>query len=105
MSPYVFWIWPVALVWFLGFRRWGWHGNEARAQWESKRRRKLRRAGWTPDDDDEGESSAPVRLELDDQRDTIQNMEARIAELENRLDFAERLLAGNPAEAGARTNP
>lgn len=67
-------------------RRWSWDGRD----WDDGPRGRLRRREL------EG-----VRAELE-QRDTvIESLGARIAELENRLDFAERLLAdGRRVEAG-----
>ena len=45
------------------------------------------------------QEAAALREELDDQREYISSLETRVAELENRQDFAERLLSG-PREAG-----
>lgn len=86
-----FWIWPLALFWFFGFSRWRLDAGRARGKWEAKRRRKWTRGSWDPSHDEPGSVD---RAELEDQRNYIEGMEARIAELENRLDFAERLLAG-----------
>jgi len=49
-----------------------------------------------------GEAADPELLkELDEQRAFIEGLEGRIAELENRLDFAERLLSTPREQAGS----
>ncbi|HYC32842.1 MAG TPA: hypothetical protein VEB59_11185 [Gemmatimonadales bacterium] len=54
----------------------------------------MRRRRW------EGRHYAPRRdRELEDQRATVDALETRVMQLEERLDFTERLLAGR-AEAG-----
>lgn len=45
------------------------------------------------------QDAAALRQELDDQREYIASLETRVAELENRQDFTERLLTG-PREVG-----
>ncbi len=76
-----FWVWPLVMIWFFGMRR-GW-------DFRPRGRRYPKRVDALPD---------PVLLaELDSQRNEIGGLEARMAELENRLDFAERLLAGQGA--------
>jgi hypothetical protein len=74
-----FWLIPVVVFWSFGFRR----------RWEPHRRpgRKKRR--------ESEELAAPPELaaEVEAQRSYIGDLEARVAELENRLDFTERLLS------------
>ncbi len=83
-----FWILPVAFFWFFGFRGMGWHSGKARA----KVKRKFRERGWTSED--VPASDRESGQELEDQHSYIGSIEPRLAELENRLDFTERLLAG-----------
>jgi hypothetical protein len=48
------------------------------------------------------EGGRPLRLEreLDEQRSYVETLEQRVAELEERLDFTERLLQGRPKGEG-----
>ena len=48
------------------------------------------------------EYGRPPRLEreLDEQRSYVETLERRVAELEERLDFTERLLQGRPDREG-----
>lgn len=83
-----FWIWPLVVFWFFGFRR-NW-GRSERSRERYQRNLPM-------------ETRDPEMVnELEAQRGTIAVMEERIAELENRLDFTERLLAGRrePATDG-----
>jgi hypothetical protein len=75
-----FWLIPIFFFWFFGMRRR--FGDLPR-----HRRRKLARteAGTAPDPE--------LAAEVETQRSYISDLEARVAELENRLDFTERLLA------------
>lgn len=96
------WILPLALFWFFGFSHWRGGANKARAKWALKSREKQARGDWELN---EGiEPDFPAQQEMENQRRTIEDMEIRIAELENRLDFAERLLAGR-SEAASHTQP
>ena len=84
-----FWLIPLVIFWSFSFRR-RWRRGER----PGKRSRR-------------GEEVTTARdpeliSELETQRDYIGGLEARVAELENRLDFAERLLStragsGQPA--------
>ncbi len=74
--------WIPLLVAFLFFCRPWW----GRAPWH--RERDTRR--------EELDRAIQARLDL------VEQLEARVAELENRLDFAERLLAERRVEAGDR---
>lgn len=72
-----FWMIPLVFFFVFGFRR----GPRGFGPWNRDR-----------------ESLAPVRdaelaAEVESQRDYISALEARVAELENRLDFTERLLS------------
>ena len=75
-----FWVIPLVLFWFFRFgRRW----QRPSGQWKRHRHEEQ-----IPSRDPE------VVSELESQRDYIGTLETRVAELENRLDFTERLLAG-----------
>jgi hypothetical protein len=81
-----FWIWPLLFFWFFGFsRRWGrpWGQRHSEDRFPS------------PDPE--------LRIELENQRDYIGELEARVAELENRLDFTERLLSSRHEAASTAT--
>jgi hypothetical protein len=82
-----FWIIPLAFFWFFGFRR----GFGPR-HWNRHRSEPL-----VPSRDPE------LIGELDSQRDVIGALEARVAELENRLDFTERLLSSRHQSESAVT--
>ena len=74
-----FWLIPVVIVWSFGFRR----------RWEHQPRRgkKKRR------DIEEAPANPELAAEVEAQRSYIGDLETRVAELENRLDFTERLLS------------
>jgi hypothetical protein len=90
-----FWLLPVMFFWFFGFRHWGDQSKRARAKLKARHRRRM---GWDPGSPDE--TDGETARELEDQRSYMEAMELRIAELENRLDFTERLLAKR-TESGA----
>ena len=48
----------------------------------------------------EGRESPQLERELDEHRVYVDGLERRVAELEERLDFTERLLAGRPEREG-----
>ena len=74
-----FWLIPVVVFWSFGFRR----------RWEHQPRRgKRKRRGI-----EEAEANPELAAEVETQRTYIGDLEARVAELENRLDFTERLLS------------
>jgi hypothetical protein len=78
-------IWPL-----LGFAMMGMRGSRrfgVRGMWGGPR---------APEFDPE-----PLLKEIDAQREQIEEMSARLAELENRADFTERMLA-KPGEAVSR---
>ena len=75
---FMFWLVPLLLISF-AFRRRRWHGRYGPPQW--------------PDAGD-------LRREVEAQRGTIERLESTVSQLEERLDFTERLLAGRH-EAGA----
>jgi len=75
------WWWIVPLVFFLMMR-----GNHRRWQ----------RRGWVG----EGEQVAELRRVVEDQRGYIEELEARLARVEDGLEFAERLLAERGATSG-----
>jgi hypothetical protein len=77
-TGWLFWIIaPFAFFWVFG----GWR---RRTGWGRMRdRHRLPREAQDPE----------LLKELDEQRTYIEGLEGRIAELENRLDFAERLIA------------
>jgi hypothetical protein len=54
--------------------------------------------GWGPRQ--QGVDPEPLLKELESQREQLEEMAARLAELENRADFAERMLA-TPKEVAA----
>jgi hypothetical protein len=74
-----FWLIPVVIVWSIGFRR-RWEGHPRRGK---RTRRESEELAATPD----------LATEVEAQRSYIGDLEARVAELENRLDFTERLLS------------
>ena len=75
-----FWLIPVVIVWSIGFgRRWK-HLPRGRE------RKRHRRGEELPAGNPE------LAGELENQRNYIAELESRVAELENRLDFTERLL-------------
>ena len=83
--PWFFLLGP--LVFFLFFsRRW-----DRRPGWDRLPRRRGKRA----------ERDAETATELETQRGYIEALEMRVAELENRLDFTERLLAGRSAPSAS----
>jgi hypothetical protein len=74
-----FWLIPVVIFWSFGFRR----------RWEhyprgTKRSRRGR---------EETAADPGLAAEVEAQRSYIGDLEARVAELENRLDFTERLIS------------
>ena len=83
--------WLVPLFFFMMMmrrRRWErWHGEPLRERWHGEPRRER----W--------HGEARGEREVEDQRSTIEALETRVMQLEERLDFTERLLAGR-ADAG-----
>lgn len=89
--PWIFWM----VLGFVGLMmisrrarrhaRWGRRGPRGWSEWKEGRRGPV-----------EGSAATEPWLEkkLVDQQDSIETLESRINELENRLDFAERLLIG-----------
>ena len=73
-----FWLIPVVIFWSFGFRR----------RWEHPRPRKRKRREL-----EEAAGNPELAAEVEAQRTYIGDLEARVAELENRLDFTERLLS------------
>jgi hypothetical protein len=73
-----FWLIPVFLFWVFGMRR---------RRWDLPHHRKKKRR------DERALPSSELTSEIEAQRGYISDLEARVAELENRLDFTERLLA------------
>ena len=76
-----FWLIPVFFFWLLGMRRRG---------WDMPHRRTRKRLA------DQARPSPELVSEVEAQRSYISDLETRVAELENRLDFTERLLATRP---------
>ena len=77
------WWWLIPLMFFVMIR--------------GGRRRYYRERGWGPGG---GEQVAELRRTVETQRDYIDQLEARLARVEEGLEFAERLLserAGGPA--------
>ena len=77
---WMFWMLP--LMYFGMFWGWGWRRHHGRS-------RRERYGGGMSDQD-----HAVLVGELDDQRAYAESLETRLAQLEERLDFAERLLSG-----------
>lgn len=75
---FMFWLVPLLLVSF-AFRRCRWRGRYGPPS---------------------GPDGADLRREIETQRSTIDRLETTVNQLEERLDFTERLLAGRH-EAGA----
>jgi hypothetical protein len=84
-----FWLIPLVIFWSIGFRR----------RWRHlPRSRKFRhRAEEVADRDPE------MMSELESQRNYIGELESRVAELENRLDFTERMLSSRHQSESAAT--
>lgn len=85
ISPFPWFIWPLLFVFFFGWRRHRRWENRWESRWEREPR-----------------EDPALRRELDDQRAYIATLEDRLAEMETRLDFTERLLVGRrdtPAES------
>ncbi len=82
--------------------------------WSSSRRRWWRVDGWDRNDDPRPLRSSSRRMvaglqaDLEARLGDIEMLTARVAELENRIDFTERLLAGQreatPTPAGPRVS-
>ena len=69
---FMFWLVPLMLISF-AFRRRRWHGRYGPPPWAD---------------------GADLRREIEAQRGTIERLESTVSQLEERLDFTERLLAG-----------
>jgi hypothetical protein len=80
-------VWLVfPLIFFFGFRgRWG-------GGWRSRRRDRDREL-----DRSDREYIAELQAVIEDQRAQIEALDARVARVEEGLDFAERVLAERPA--------
>jgi hypothetical protein len=76
---FMFWLVPLLLISF-AFRRRRWYGRYGPPP------------GW--------QDGTDLRREVEAQRGTIERLETTVSQLEERLDFTERLLAGRH-EAGA----
>ncbi|HKU63387.1 MAG TPA: hypothetical protein VJQ44_19455 [Gemmatimonadales bacterium] len=75
---FMFWLVPLLLI-SLVFRRRRWYGRRGAQSWAD---------------------GTDLRREIETQRGTIERLETTVSQLEERLDFTERLLAGRH-EAGA----
>jgi hypothetical protein len=77
--------WPLFLVFFVigPAVRWGVRGGRHRGDWRGVDRQRR----------PERERYAELETALDQRTAMLEQLEGRVAELENRLDFAERLLA------------
>lgn len=85
MSHGFFWL-VFPLIFFFGFRgRWG-------GGWRSRRRDRDREL-----DRSDREYIAELQAVIEDQRAQIEALDARVARVEEGLDFAERVLAERPA--------
>jgi hypothetical protein len=89
MSWHFWWIIPLVMFWSFGFRRRAGYSLPRRPSKQRRRERSLER-------------DPEVAGELESQRNYIAELEVRVAELENRLDFTERLLT---ARAEPAQNP
>ncbi len=69
---FMFWLVPLLLISF-AFRRRRWYGRYGPPPWGD---------------------GADVRREIEAQRSTIERLESTVSQLEERLDFTERLIAG-----------
>ena len=78
MWGFAWMFWLVPLLFFLSMRR--------RWRWE---RWAMSGGGYGPRTD-----SGPLKSELEHQRASIEELEGRIAQLEEKLDFTERLVSG-----------
>ena len=72
---FMFWVVPLLLISFV-FRRRRWYGRYGRSG----------QPAWA--------DGADLRREIETQRGTIERLETTVSQLEERLDFTERLLAG-----------
>ena len=75
---FMFWLVPLLLI-SMAFRRRRWYGRYGPPPWAD---------------------GADLRREIEAQRGTIERLESTVSQLEERLDFTERLLSGRH-EAGA----
>ena len=75
---FMFWLVPLLLFSF-AFRRRRWYGRQGPPPWAD---------------------AGDLRREIESQRGTIERLESTVSQLEERLDFTERLLSGRH-EAGA----
>ena len=92
MDHHMGWMWIlIPFFFFVMFRRRSWMGWDHRGN-----KRRFQRSMDTMRDHVETTSAGSSRLseELEDHRRYVDQLENRVAELENRLDFTERLLAG-----------
>jgi hypothetical protein len=69
---FMFWLVPLLLFSF-AFRRRRWYGRRGPPPWAD---------------------AGDLRREIESQRGTIERLESTVSQLEERLDFTERLLAG-----------
>ena len=69
---FMFWLVPLLLFSF-AFRRRRWYGRHGPPPWAD---------------------AGDLRREIESQRGTIERLESTVSQLEERLDFTERLLAG-----------
>jgi hypothetical protein len=69
---FMFWLVPLLLFSF-AFRRRRWYGRHGPSPWAD---------------------AGDLRQEIESQRGTIERLESTVSQLEERLDFTERLLAG-----------
>ncbi|HEU4648797.1 MAG TPA: hypothetical protein VFS33_07020 [Gemmatimonadales bacterium] len=90
MHAWLFWL-PLMLLLFFAFR-----ARSRRALWWATRWDRRRDGRWHY-----GRPPAPSSPQLDEgvraRLELVEQLESRVTELENRLDFAERLLAGRHA--------
>ena len=87
MSHGIFWL-VIPLIFFFGFRgRWG-------GGWRSRRRDRELDRGL---DQSDRAYIAELQAVIEDQRAQIEALDARVARVEEGLDFAERVLAERPA--------
>mgnify|MGYP001466574452 CR=1 FL=1 len=94
--PWIFWMVMAFVVLTMISRRarrrqagWGPGGPWEWSQWDERRRGRVDRSA---------PAEPRLQKQLADQQDSIETLESRINELENRLDFTERLLIGRHQE-------
>ena len=98
------WLWIFFGVFVFGQAlRWGFWGG----RWAKRHSRHWSWEAWEGRDSGHGRELEALRNDLDGRLAEIDSLQSRVTELENRLDFAERLLAERREQpaVGAASSP